>query len=861
MRMKIQKWICTLITVIMLFSIGVFNVTAAETADSVSTYDKAFDLLSYLGIYDSDMEIDRMDKEKTISRGEFAFRFARLINVADLSAQTLYYIDVPASHYAYKEITNLTDLGYLSGIGDKKFAPEESMQQTDAAKLLLKGLGLLDIINGDYTNERFISDTMRETGISITGKYMTFGQMTLMMYNALLADCYSPSDVIGNNFTYNRREGDSLLYKTRHMRYIKDKLMTAANGTNIYGKASGKKEVVINDVTYYTEDGDFSEFLGRYVDFVYSEDDGYELVWAILSGKDEKLIVTVGKEGGYDAEKRQVWYIKNGGNRYAKISASATVVYNGRPIYNDIAQVLSVPDTRLTLLSSQKNGNYDIILAQSHVNIQVRSMDNEKYIVRDTVSGESISLEENEYDRLLIEDLNGNEITWSDIQEYNILSIFKTKDGGYARVVVSNNMINGTVDSVKGDGTVVIGDSSYKLYGDGVKSRIVLGTSGTYYLDCFGYIAAVNASAKSENKFVGFALRGVCDNEEYPELVLRILSENGTIEKYVVKDKLNINGNQFKNMEAAMKALSENGIFKPQIMLCQKNENGDLVRIDTASPDDGGVHPLIINRELKKDLGSIEQAMYNPYQKSIGLTMLTNSDTVVFSVPEIIGSDFSKCFVATLRQWDDYRGAVSYRTTLDDTFYEEYIVTRQITYASTAQNHPLVMVDEIMKVYDKEEGEAVTRMVVARAGKLQEFTVDKNCNIESYNLKRGDVVRLATTASNNSKVELVSVVSRVGDTTPVGSSLRETPYSVRTISCYAHDKKGNALKVGWDSGEDFDEIIQLSDTTPIAVYDSESDRVYYGTIDDIDTYESDDTPSKLIVQSDKGQLQYIMVQR
>lgn len=861
MRIKIQRWICTLLTLTMLLSVGAFNVVVAETADTVTTYDKAFELLSYLGIYDEDMEIDRIDKEKTISRGEFAIRFSRLINAVDLNMQALYYVDVPESHYAYKEITNLTELGYLSGIGDKKFAPEESIRQADAAKLLLKGLGLLEVINGGYTNEGFISDAMYEAEISVTGEYMTFGQMTLMLYNALLADCYSMSGVKGDNVTYDRIEGESLLYKTRKLRYIKNELLTAANGTSIYDKESGAKEVIIGDVKYYTEDRDFSDFLGRYVDFVYSEDDAPELVWAILTGTDTKLLVTVGDKGGYDAGKNQIWYTKNDKKRYVNISASPAVVYNGRPIYTDVSQVLSVPNTRLTLLSSQKNSNYDIILAESHLNLQVRSKDDDEYIVRDSFSGESICLEESEYDNLLIEDLNGNEITWADIQEYDILSIFKTKDGGYVRVVVSNNMINGTVDRVNGDGTVVIGDSTYKPYDDSVSSGIVLGASGIYYLDCFGYIAAVNTSMKSANDFVGFALTGVCYTEaDDTGLVLKILSENGNIEKFFVKDKLNINGIKFKDMEAAMSELSENGIFKPQIMLCKKNESGDLIRIDTASPDDGGVHPLTVNRELKKDLNSIEQAMYNPHQKSIGLTMLTNSDTVIFSVPENIGSDLSKCFVATLRQWDDYRGAVSYRTTAEDTFYEEYIVTRQITYATTAQNHPIVMVDHMMMAVD-EEGEVVTRLVVARAGKLQEFTVDENCDIEYYNLKCGDVIRLATTASNDSKVESVSIVSRVGDTTAVGSSLRETPYSERTISCYAHDKKGNALKVGWDSGEDFDEIIQLSDTTPIAVYDSVNDKVYFGTIDDIDTYKSGNTPSKLIVQSSKGLLQYIMVQR
>ena len=168
-----------------------------------------------------------------------------------------------------------------------------------AAKLLLKGLGLVEIITSGLANEGFISAAIREADISIKGEDMTFSQMTLMLYNALLADCYSVSGSIGANATYDTIEGESLLYKTRKLRYGKNELLTAANGTSIYEKSSGAKEVIIGDVEYYTESGEFSDFLGRYVDFVYSEEDGPELVWVVLNGRGEEVFVTIGDEGGY----------------------------------------------------------------------------------------------------------------------------------------------------------------------------------------------------------------------------------------------------------------------------------------------------------------------------------------------------------------------------------------------------------------------------------------------------------------------------------------------------------------------------------------------------------------------------------
>lgn len=859
MKCNICKWLCVLLSAVMLLPSG--QITPAAYAADNADYDKAFSLLSYLKIFDSSLTKDEVEADNFVTRGDFSVYFARLLNTNTTDAVTLYYTDVPKSHYAFAEITALTELGYLFGTGEKRFEPDEPIFTHDAVLLTVKALGLVNFINSGAANEAFIQNAVHEADISYgTGKILTFRDMTMMLYKALQAEYYRFISAEGGKNTYSRIDGDTLLYKTRKMRLVEKGLLTAANGADIYGAAYGADMVVIDGVTYSADGKNYTNLLGRFVDYVYTDDGSAVLNWAVDSGDSGALEIVIGNEGGYDAQSSQFWYVKNNRERRANVKLSAIMVYNGRPLGSNAAEALSKPNTRVTLLSSQKNSSYDIILIESYRNLMVSGKDSDGYVVYDRNSDNSVSLNPDLYDALRVENADGEEYEWEEIQTDSILSVFESQDGKYVRAVVSDVTTIGTVQQIDSEGNITIGDGVYRVCSDELLPQLPTGAFVTCYLDFRGYIAVVQRTAAA-NQFVGFALAGFVYQDEdsgNDNIRLKILSETGSIEDYKAEERLNINGFTYKNMNDAIAQLSENSMFKPQIMLCRVNSSGDLTRIDTASPDDGGVHPLTINREIKKDLNAVNQAMY--VGGRIGVNMLTDSNTKVFSVPENLGNDFSRCFVSSLRMWDDYRGAVSYRITSEDTFFEQYIVTRQITYGDTASNHPILMIDMIYTSVDADD-EPVKHIVCTSGSGTLDYAVAKYLDIDTYDLKRGDAVRIATTASNDNQVEYVSIVARAGDNAAVGQSLRETPYSTRTISAYAYDKMGDAVKVGWDSGADFDEIIRLNTDIPVAVYDSKQNKVYMGSAEDIETYKANGTPSRLLLQSYQGVLTRVFIYR
>lgn len=116
-----------------------FVPTLAE--DSTQDYSSEIELLKLFGIVEATMDNDSFTPDTVVARGEFAQYIAKLLSVQGQGNQQLYYHDVPKTHYAYDEITVLTQMGILSGVGEGKFAPKEDMMTEYVFGIFLKAIG------------------------------------------------------------------------------------------------------------------------------------------------------------------------------------------------------------------------------------------------------------------------------------------------------------------------------------------------------------------------------------------------------------------------------------------------------------------------------------------------------------------------------------------------------------------------------------------------------------------------------------------------------------------------------------------------------------------------------------------------
>ena len=875
MKNNIKRWISVLIIASVVLSLGIMPVSATVTDDN--KYNQAYSLLSCLdildGLEDPDEEnnTDSSEYLRTVSRAEFAMSFSKLINAQGASSGKLYYNDVPSSHFAFNEITLMTDLGYLNGTESKKFEPDEPMKREHAMVLMLKALGLMKYINSEDADEDFIKWVIADSEIAEGagfGEYVTFRDMVVMIFNTLLADYYELYIGGKDGSSYRKQDGKSLLYVTRDMHYEKRQLLTAANGADIYGIEDNINTVVIGGVSYESNNKDFSNLLAKQVDYVWLEDDADSVVWAIENDSREEIVLEIDEDTDYNSATGQLTYTENARKRQVNISKEASIIYNGRYSGRSLQSLIEDDKKKvLTLIASSDRNKYDVVLVESYWNMMVSDVENKDTVyVYDRNGGNKISLDENEYSLLSIFDVENNKLESSDIKKNDILSVFMSENEDIAKIIKSNATVSGKVKSVGNDNKIVIDDTTYKLYSSSLANRITVGAVITGYLDYRGYITEIENGNIQSDQFVGFILSGVYSETEVENgILLKILAEDGTIEPYVAAAKINVDGKGYKDNKAAYEAISNSGDIndkpKEQIALIKLNNEGQIVRLDFAHPDDGGTHPLTINRQIEQNLESVNQAMYTSGQGKIGTNMLVDSNTKVFIVPQNLGNDFSRCGVAKIRAWDDYRGAVSYRITQKDTFVEQYIVTRQLTYGTIGNTHPIRMVEKIYQTVNS-DGDVVWMLRCTDGSSFTDYEVSEYLELERYGLEKGDIIRVAATATNDNKLEYVTIVARVNDNTPVGEANRKLPYATgRVVSGYANDRLDYYLKIGWDSGSEFDEIFKLTAATPMAVYDSELDRVYVGSIEDIKTYVVNSEASRVFAQTNEGTLQRVFVYR
>ena len=105
-------------------------------------FSNEIEMLKLFDIAEATLDNDSFTPDAVVARGEFAQYMARLLNVQGQGNQQLYYHDVPKTHYAYDEITVLTQMGILSGVGEGKFAPKEDMMTEYVFGIFLKAIGL-----------------------------------------------------------------------------------------------------------------------------------------------------------------------------------------------------------------------------------------------------------------------------------------------------------------------------------------------------------------------------------------------------------------------------------------------------------------------------------------------------------------------------------------------------------------------------------------------------------------------------------------------------------------------------------------------------------------------------------------------
>jgi len=112
--------------------------------DEDAEYADAVEYLSEVGIMCGD-DKGNFNPDKTVTRAEMATIICNMMDEVDDAANTEgAFTDVPKSHWASEYISKAVSLGIISGYGDGRFGPDDTVTYEQALTMIVSFVGLSD---------------------------------------------------------------------------------------------------------------------------------------------------------------------------------------------------------------------------------------------------------------------------------------------------------------------------------------------------------------------------------------------------------------------------------------------------------------------------------------------------------------------------------------------------------------------------------------------------------------------------------------------------------------------------------------------------------------------------------------------
>ncbi len=497
-----KKISCFLLCIILM--LGSFPALGA------GNYDEAAARVASLRI------INTQEPSAMLTRGEAIFALMRLYVCGEMAStgEASVFSDVtqddalvPYSNYAY-------EMGFVSGMGDGRLAPEEGISLQQFIKIAVCVLGYQNVAEGEGGYAGGYMAVASRLGIlknvPAAQDALTYEHAVLIIDNMLETNPLEP--VYGTN---EYKKAELTLYEQMQNNedlYVVSGLVTAVGKMALNGySALEQGEISVSGLRMAYDDFDDETLLGRYVTAYYrygAEDAIPALVSIHIERRNEEITVNARDITKLDASEC-VYTDENGRNRQVLRFDSLQTIYNGRWYTSPIKPVAG----SVTALDYDGDGHYELIFIDEY----------ESFIVDKTLAViDSIYFEEGftfrgknsltfdfddddkEYE-FLSTDMAPME--FSDITEGDVVSIWADMNEEKIRVVICRDKAEGVLTS-KDEERVGIGAVEYYVYEPNLTSfmsKYELGRSGIFALNHAGEIVDVAGELDSRINY-GYAI-------------------------------------------------------------------------------------------------------------------------------------------------------------------------------------------------------------------------------------------------------------------------------------------------------------------------------------------------------------------
>lgn len=866
-----KKILCLLMTFMMLFSNIVFAESFIDVEEN-SDLGITISFLTQMGIING-YDDDTFRGDEKITRAEFAVMVARMLKLPEqIESNNVYYVDVPASHWAAGSIEQLTERRYFSGKSNGYFGVNDSVTVDEAVTVFLRICGYepLAEAQGGFPMgySRVASDTRLLKGVSVKSAAIFRKDMAVLIENTFNLGMYSIHSMSSLGSAGYDVSDDTILSTYWNM-YHTEGIVTATNGTNLYGGSDSTECITIEGYTYDVDESeDYIDYLGTYVTAYFTEKDDIQTLYFIAKSDRDNTITKI----NYDEissvnQDYSISYYDGKKTRTEKLNNDVKVIYNGVCLSSFTLDVFEIEYGYLELVETKSDG-VGVVKVWDFETCFVTSVDSTKNYIYGKNITDYIDLSD-DLDVRIIKNRSMENIDFSKISVKNILTV--ARYGKTARVYLSEEVLDTNIESID--------SSENEITADGVEYSIVPCYVDTFtskfkieglklYLDIFGNIAYAEGKNDSGETFA-YLINGFIDTEAFDEqLVLKLFMQDGSIQKLYVSEKVRIDGVRYKTAEEQKNALSSGNKFISQLVNIKLNSENQITYIDTPYINEGVENEYTLSEHIP--FNSVGYRF--KWNGSIGGKGVMSDSTIIFVVPtddEVKDAEEKKFDMAKRGDYADNTllPLISYKTS-PKIGYEQVCVVKKNMNGTMNDGVGCVVISRINKALNSDE-EVVTQIEGYTNGVKKEILCTADSGIETDTFKEGDVVRFAlnnfgeATSNYTVEVKVDDVMNNVkpnwapsNDTTSIDANYKKTygfPYE-------AEDK---ILRVAYNLGDKWSEVYEVAGTyTLVDTSESRRYKVSSCTINDIHTYDVyKDNCDKIFVQIKNSSIVSVVVFR
>lgn len=757
--------------------LGMFqSVSAFNIAEDVKGTDleTTAAVLGSLNIMTGDADTGNFRPDDSIKRSEVA-RVAiselGLESVALGSEGSSKFADVPLTHWGLGYINVAASRSLVVGDDGVHFRPDDPITISEAAVIFTKMLGYdpkADAAGGYPTGYMITAENIGLfEGVSQTSGNATRSTIAKMAENALEIKMMEQTGY-----------GSNVQFEVTDKTILKDTL----NVEKLYGQVTGNKftrlngtsslkdnQVEIEGKIYKDVTGQATSLLGYRVMYLVKTNNNTsrenEVIMAVEDANAMDRLEIDGENvvslTGDTSKKLEYWRDKQSDSKtkIANIAEDAKLIYNSKAA--DFDKNLIKPESGtitgvIELIDSNRDDVFDIISVIHYENYVVDSTSEASHKIYDKYDKGFLTLDPDDSDTKFSLTKGGADIKFSDLKEWDVLSVAKSLDGSAITVKVSEKSVEGTVTE-KSKEYVYIDGEKYKV-AENYTETISIDDTGRFYLDNYGRIAAVDATKRFASNYA-YLYDAYEADAAGKKITFDFLTTDGKLESVNGADKMTLDGVSSKTAKEVLASLkNESGKIVPQVITYELNDKGNLKTVDLAeNMTDGRIDEKQFT--MNADAKGLE---YKASVNKLGKYNVSAS-TLIFDIPE--GSSESDYSVKKRDMLiDGSKYDVKMYDVTDSMTATIMVITNSAGVISGENN--IAVVDSLSTVMnsDKEKVERLYAYVGGKRIGVNSKSLDYFVKGEDKKpLEQGDIIRYSTNSAG--EVDRFEVLMNVSEKT------------------------------------------------------------------------------------------------